>query len=91
LGLKFDTNTIIYIGVVAALAVSALFLKNSKSYIFKGVVRLLLGGTIIYIFNLAGSLIGINIPLNPITALITGFLEIPGFALIIIMRYAIYP
>lgn len=91
LPLKFDVNMIIYILLVAILGTSAFVFKNKRGKILGIVVKFILGGVFIYLFNLVGKFVNISVPLNPITALIIGLLEIPGFALILILRYVIYP
>lgn len=91
LPIKFDTNMIIYIILVAILGTSAVILKNKRGKILGVVVRFILGGAFIYIFNLIAKYINVSLPLNPITALIIGLLEIPGFAFVLILKYVIYP
>ncbi len=46
----------------------------------------LVGGVLLIIFNLLGSLWGIKIGINIITALVVGFLGIPGLVMIIIVQ-----
>lgn len=91
LPIKFDTTMIIYILLVVILGTSAVVFKNKRGKVLGVVVRFILGGAFIYIFNLLAKLINTSIPLNPITALIIGMLEIPGLALLLILRYVIYP
>ena len=43
----------------------------------------LLGGLALWIVNHFGALVGFSVPLNPFTALITGLLGLPGFALVV--------
>lgn len=88
---KFDTNMIIYILLVAILGTSAVIFKNKRGKVLGVVIRFILGGAFIYIFNLVARFINISLPLNPITALILGLLELPGFAFLLILRYVIYP
>ena len=45
---------------------------------------ILLGLGILFIFNLIGVYININIPINTFTVLIVGFLRIPGLVAVII-------
>lgn len=45
---------------------------------------ILLGLGILFIFNLIGVYININIPINIFTVLIVGFLRIPGLVAVII-------
>lgn len=44
----------------------------------------LLGGAVIWVLNLVGSIWGIFIPLNVITALFTGVLGVPGLLLLLL-------
>jgi inhibitor of the pro-sigma K processing machinery len=46
----------------------------------------ILGGILLFIVNLIGNFIGISLAINPITALITGFLGIPGVILLLILQ-----
>ena len=56
------------------------FLKGMKWII----ESFLLGLGILFVFNLIGVYININIPINIFTILIVGFLRIPGLVAIII-------
>ncbi|MGI6603696.1 MAG: pro-sigmaK processing inhibitor BofA [Firmicutes bacterium] len=47
----------------------------------------LIGGVILYLVNLVGGFFGLFIAINPITALIAGFLGVPGVVLLILLRY----
>lgn len=46
----------------------------------------ILGGILLFIVNLIGNFIGISLTINPITALIAGFLGIPGVILLLILQ-----
>ncbi|MCW2276973.1 pro-sigmaK processing inhibitor BofA family protein [Heliophilum fasciatum] len=46
---------------------------------------LILGGT-----NVLGGLAGLSLPLNPVSALIAGFLGLPGLTLLILLKYWIF-
>lgn len=54
-------------------------------------VHTLVGAALLFAFNLAGSFVGVRIPLNPITALLTGALGIPGLALLLALKYFLFP
>ena len=49
--------------------------------VYNGIV----GGILLWLINLAGQYWGLNIAINPVTALIAGFLGIPGIILLIIL------
>lgn len=79
-------------------SILAIFLAIGAVYVLgmllvlpiKLIVRLVLNGVIgavvLIIFNFFGNYININIGINPITALIAGFLGIPGVLLMIFIR-----
>lgn len=54
--------------------------------IIKLVVNALIGGVLLVIFNLVGSPLGLNVGINVITALVVGFLGIPGLILLILIQ-----
>lgn len=49
----------------------------------------LLGGVLLYLINLVGVKIGLHLPLNPVSALVVGFLGIPGVILLLVLQYLI--
>lgn len=57
------------------------FLKWPVKIILNGIV----GVIILYIVNYIGAYFNISLAINPITALIAGFLGIPGVAVLIII------
>ncbi|MGE5577677.1 MAG: pro-sigmaK processing inhibitor BofA family protein [Syntrophothermus sp.] len=46
----------------------------------------LLGGVLLWVTNLLGHYVALNIPINPITALVAGFLGVPGVILLIALQ-----
>lgn len=56
----------------------------------KILVKLLLngifGGLLLFVFNLVGGLFGLFIAINPLNAIIVGFLGIPGVILLLILQ-----
>lgn len=58
---------------------------------FKFIVRLLfnaaVGGVTLWLANLLGTQFGVTVPINPVTALIAGFLGVPGVVLILALQY----
>ncbi|ARE89809.1 pro-sigmaK processing inhibitor BofA family protein [Clostridium formicaceticum] len=51
--------------------------------IWNGVI----GGIMLFLVNLVGSVLGIAIVINPITALVAGFLGVPGVVLLLVLQY----
>lgn len=46
----------------------------------------LIGGAVLFIFNLVGGIFNLSIALNPLNAVIVGFLGIPGVILLLILQ-----
>lgn len=80
------------------LSILAIFLAIGAVYILgmllvlpiKLIVRLvingIIGAVVLIVFNLFGSYLGITIGVNPITALVAGFLGVPGVILMIFIK-----
>lgn len=80
------------------LSILAIFLAIGAVYVLgmllvlpiKLIVRLVINGVIgalaLIVFNIFGSYIGVTIGVNPITALIAGFLGVPGVLLMIFVK-----
>ena len=80
------------------LSILAIFLAIGAVYILgmllvlpiKLIVRLIINGIIgaiaLIVFNLFGSYLGVTIGVNPITALMAGFLGVPGVLLMIFVK-----
>ena len=55
--------------------------------ILKFIYNAIIGGIILWLLNLVGGLFGIKVAINPVTALIVGFLGIPGLILILLLLF----
>jgi inhibitor of the pro-sigma K processing machinery len=59
----------------------------------KFVLRLLyngiIGGITLWLLNLVGGYFSLTIAINPVTALVVGFLGVPGIVLLIILKYVL--
>lgn len=51
------------------------------------VYNALVGALLLAFVNFVGYIIGIYLPVNPVTALVAGFLGIPGVVLLIALQY----
>ncbi|RNB56174.1 pro-sigmaK processing inhibitor BofA [Brevibacillus gelatini] len=51
-----------------------------------GVMQVVIGAILLFFTNLVGELASFHIPINPITALIAGFLRLPGLAALIVIK-----
>ncbi|WP_078556434.1 pro-sigmaK processing inhibitor BofA family protein [Bacillus alkalicellulosilyticus] len=58
-------------------------------FLGQAAVRLLIGALFLFFLNAFGSLFGYSIPINAVTASVSGFLGIPGVVLLIAIDYFI--
>ena len=54
--------------------------------ILKLIVNGVLGGILLLFFNLIGGIFGLSLVINPITAVLVGFLGIPGVILLLLLQ-----
>jgi len=76
------------IGLLLLYVVGRIMIMPLK-IILKLVYNALIGGITLLLLNYIGGYIGINIALNPVTAIIAGFLGVPGVIMLIILKYII--
>lgn len=82
-------------GNVIAAAVFGLFVLYILSRVFYQPLRILLrigghlliGGGLIVVYNLAGSVWNLTIGLNPISALVVGLMGLPGLVMLVVLRH----
>lgn len=75
-----------YIIAVLVLFIVLKILSMPMKIIIKLVINALIGGVVIYVLNL----FNVGIVLNWITALIVGFLGIPGVIIVAILQFAFH-
>jgi len=56
-------------------------------WIIKLIYNGIIGGVLLFLFNFIGGFWDIHIAINPLTALIAGFLGIPGVLLILVLQW----
>ena len=72
-------------GIILIYLLGRMFLMPIK-LIFRLIYNALIGGVMLWVLNFAGAHIGFNIAVNPITALVAGFLGLPGVILLILFK-----
>ncbi len=80
-------NTILYyiIGLFLLYLLGLLLvwpIKKIVKLIFNGI----LGGITLLIFNFIGKFFGLSIAINPLNAIIVGFLGVPGVILLLVLQ-----
>ncbi|MDO9534164.1 MAG: pro-sigmaK processing inhibitor BofA family protein [Bacillota bacterium] len=85
--INFDLNFILafFFGIIVLYILARLLYFPFKIFIrFLG--SAVLGGIMLALFNLIGTIWGVQIGLNVITAAITGFMGVPGIILIFLLQ-----
>lgn len=54
--------------------------------LIKLLINGLIGGVLLFLFNLIGGIFGLSILINPLNAIIAGVLGVPGVILILILQ-----
>ncbi|KYD18818.1 pro-sigmaK processing inhibitor BofA family protein [Caldibacillus debilis] len=60
-------------------------------FIGQGIVKLTIGALLLFALNFIGGHAGIHVPINLITAAVSGFLGIPGVLALAVIRLWILP
>lgn len=80
-------NTIFYyiVGLILLYILGLLLVWPIKK-IFKLIGNGVLGGLTLLLFNFIGKFFGLSIVINPLNAIIVGFLGVPGVILLLILQ-----
>jgi len=84
-GIGFDVIIAYVVGLLLLLLVGWLLITPIK-LLLKFLANGLIGGIMLLVLNLVGGGIGISVAINPVTALIAGFLGVPGIILILLLQ-----
>ena len=83
-----ETNTLLaYLFGLIVLYVIGRILIIPLKFLTKLLVNAVLGGVTLWLLNVFGGAMGINVGINVITALVVGLLGIPGVILLVILNY----
>jgi inhibitor of the pro-sigma K processing machinery len=84
---EFVMQTAIYFVIaVLSLLIIGKVLAWPLKMLLKLVLNAIAGGILLFLINFVGGPFGINIAINAVTALIAGFLGIPGVIFLIIFK-----
>ncbi|MDF2568862.1 MAG: pro-sigmaK processing inhibitor BofA [Sporomusa sp.] len=84
-GLEFNVIIAYVFGIILIYLIGRVFLMPIK-LVFRLIYNGLVGGVMLWAVNFVGSYIGFTIGINPITALVAGFLGFPGVILLILFK-----
>lgn len=76
------------VGGLLALSIGFLILKSMK-LVFKLLFNTLIGGLILALFNVFGSIFGLTLQVTPLSVLTVGFLGVPGIVILLVLKYLI--
>ncbi|MBQ3201308.1 MAG: pro-sigmaK processing inhibitor BofA family protein [Clostridia bacterium] len=80
-------NTIVAFAVgLLILWILCKILSFPVKVIGKLIVNALVGAVVLFLFNLIGGFFGLSIPINALSAIITGILGVPGVILLLIFQ-----
>jgi inhibitor of the pro-sigma K processing machinery len=83
-----DTNIVLAFGVgVLLLYLVGRVLVVPLKFFARLLINAVIGGVLLWVLNIFGNLIGLHIPINPVTALAAGFLGIPGVVLLVVLQF----
>lgn len=85
--MAFDTTSILAYsaGLLITVVFFRLFFRPVK-WLLKALLNGIVGGLILAAINLVGGFAGLTVIITPLSALLAGFLGIPGIALIMILQ-----
>lgn len=87
MGVQLDLNVILaYAFGLLLLYIIGWLLAKPIKLIVRLVYNGIMGGLMLFILNMIGGFFGLRVAINPVTALIAGFLGIPGVILILILQ-----
>ncbi len=86
--MHFDTTSILAYsaGLVLLVIFCRIFIKPIK-WVLKLFINGVLGGLILAAVNFVGGFAGITVIINPLSALLSGLLGVPGIILVVILQY----
>lgn len=84
--IQFEVVAAYILGLVLLYIVGWLLLVPMK-WILRLLYNGLAGGVLLFLFNLVGGIFGAAISINVVTALVAGFLGIPGVLMLWVLQY----
>lgn len=90
MNLSIEYNIIIaYVIGLFLLYILGWLLVVPRKFLLRLILNGIIGALILFFINMAGKSFGIYVAINPITALVVGFLGIPGIILLVILQYIV--
>ncbi len=84
--------------LVALVVVGLLLLVSASKSVARPIrwvgvaaLQVVIGAVLLFFANLVGDMAGFHVPINPITALLAGFLRLPGLIALVVIKLYILP
>lgn len=85
MGMEWNVLLAFGVGIILIYMVGRMFLMPVR-LVFRFIYNGLIGGIMLWVVNLIGGHMGFTIAINPLSALIAGFLGLPGVVLLILFK-----
>ena len=88
MGISIDISVILaYAFGLLLLYIVGWLLVMPVKFLLRLLYNGIIGGIMLWILNLVGGFFNVQVAINPVTALIAGFLGIPGVLLILVLQH----
>lgn len=84
--MNVDPLMLYVIGGLVLLVTLNQWFPNVLKWAGYAVLNLIIGGVLLFLFNLIGNAFDFYIPVNPITAFVIGFLRLPGLLVLVTIK-----
>lgn len=81
------TTIFFYLGGLILIYVVGMLLVVPIKILTKLLLNGIMGGIVLFLFNFVGSIFGLTIAINPLNAIIAGFLGVPGVILLLVLNF----
>lgn len=80
------TTILFYLGGLILIYVVGMLLVVPLKILTKLLINGLVGGIVLFLFNFIGGMFDLTIAINPMNAIIVGFLGVPGVILLLVLN-----
>lgn len=81
------TTILFYLGGLILIYVVGMLLVVPIKILTKLLMNGIIGGVVLFLFNFIGGMFDLTIAINPMNALIVGFLGVPGVMLLLVLNF----
>lgn len=80
------SNVLAYLIGLVLLYIIGMLLVIPIKLLIKLLINGIIGGVMLFVFNLIGAYFGLSIVVNPLNAIIVGILGVPGVILLLVLQ-----